>query len=76
MNAQGVAKMPEAYDRLKITALDCIGHVRFDQDARTVFKTARVRNVLDSVMSTIMATLELITQYYSQAVFSASFFLI
>ena len=68
--------MSAVYERLKEAALDCIKHVRFDQDARRAFKSDGVRNVLDSVMSMIMAALKLITQYYSQAVFSASFFLI
>ena len=64
--------MPGVYKRLKDAVLDCIKHVRFDRDARSVFKTERVQNVLDSVMSMIMRALELITQYYSQSFFSES----
>ena len=64
--------MSDAYERLKLAALDCIKSVRFDQDARTVFRTGRVRNVLDSVMSSTMNVLELIALYYSQSFFSAS----
>ena len=59
--------MPAAYTSLKDAALECIDNVKFDEDARKVFKTARVQEALDVVMALTIKTLEYISSYLSKS---------
>ena len=43
--------MPAEYASLKDVALKCMYNVRFDEDASNVFKTPRVQEALEEVMT-------------------------
>ena len=58
--------MPAEYASLKDVALKCMYNVRFDEDASNVFKTPRVREALDEVMTLSIKALECIAVYYSK----------
>ena len=58
--------MPTVYTTLKNVALKCLGNIRFDMDARKVFATPRVREVLNDVMAHTIKALECIAIYYSK----------
>ena len=58
--------MPAEYASLKDVALKCMYNVRFDEDASNVFKTPRVQEALDEVMTLSIKALECITRYYSK----------
>lgn len=60
------------YFTLRDAALDCMDHVRFDEDASKVFKTRRVQEALESAMKMTIKVLELISQYYSKPMISTS----
>lgn len=70
---QKVAELPAIYMALRNLAIDCIDHVRLDEEATRVFETAIVRDLLSSVMGLIIKGLEFISRYYSMPFFSKSF---
>ena len=51
---------------LKEVALECIQHIRFDEDARSVFDSERVRAQLGLVMDLVIRALGLISRYFSK----------
>ena len=51
---------------LKEVALECIQHIRFDEDARSVFDSERVRAQLGLVMDLVIKALGLISRYFSK----------
>ena len=54
------------YAALKHVALKCLDNIRFDSDARSVFKTPRVQEALNDVMVLTIRALEYIAIYYSK----------
>ena len=64
---QRCAELPKEYASLKDVALKCIYNVRFDGDARDVFKTPRVQEALNDVMTLTIKALECIAIYYSKS---------
>ena len=63
---QRCAEMSTEYASLRDVALKCMRNVRFDEDASKVFKTPRVQEALDEVMTLTINALECITIYYSK----------
>ena len=72
---QRCAKLPTEYASLKDVALKCLHNVKFDEDASHVFKTLRVREALDEVMTLTIEALECITIYYSKNKLSKRMFM-
>ena len=62
---QAVANIPKRYQDLRAAASECISHIRLDEDARKVFETNSVRDLLRSSMAQVIRALELISRYYS-----------
>ena len=46
--------------------MECMDHVRFDEEAKKVFTSDLVRTLLREVMSLVLKSLELIRRHYSQ----------
>ena len=67
---QKINDVPTAYATLRDVAADCIQHIRFDDDARVVFETERVRTQLKSVMDLVIEALGLIAQYFAKPMIS------
>ena len=53
---------------LKDAAVDCLATIRFDDDAKKVFNSARVRNGLNTVLELVIRALELISRYYESRI--------
>ena len=71
IRTQRVNNVPAAYVELRGVALDCIQHIRFDEDARSVFETERVRRQLKCVMDLVIEVLEMISRYLAKSIISA-----
>ena len=59
-------ELPTVYAALKHVGLTCLDNIRFDADARSVFKTHRVHEALNNVMGLSIRALEYISEYYSK----------
>ena len=68
---QKFTELPTVYAALKHVALKCLDNIRFDSDARSVFKTPRVQEALNDVMVLTITALEYIAKYYSKGRLSA-----
>ena len=68
--SQWINGIPMAYMTLREASLECIQHVRFDEDAKSVFETERVRTQLEIVMGLVIKTLELVAQYFAKPMIS------
>ena len=56
---------------LKDAAIEFIEHIKFDEYARSIFESERVREQLGCVMDLVIKSLTLIAQYFSKPYWSA-----